>query len=463
MPQANSPIYIQPEYVAARPTGLLTAVSDFRLTGISLITTEAARLYDAVEENSNGAFDLSSVRSIGFGRELIVPAVAVKLFQKLERFGLQGRRVSFGYGATETGLVCWTSDLTIDDLVASPADLTEPPAVGPVREGWSLRIVDDDGNRLDDGAIGNVEVFSEALLFSGYLDDPAANEAAFTPDGWFRTGDVGAMREDQLVLTGRKKFTLIVAGRNIALEPMESVALDYVEDGLVAAAPVRRKKSATDELALFFVPRTGKDIDVICRDIGREIARRWGVRVKHFIPITVGQFPRTRNGKVERGTLVALFRSGELKKYRNRRKKRMGKKNRPVVARKWIRKTYRKLTRLAAERGPSTMAKPVAPQPAEPARLESLPEIWQRILKLKAAPARDANFYDLGGDSLLSAGLIFEVEDRFSCTLPLERFFENPTIDRMESVAPDREPSGNPTTRHVCRRLGRPPSQIVRV
>lgn len=84
------------------------------------------------------------------------------------------------------------------------------------------------------------------------------------------------MREDQLVLTGRKKFTLIVAGRNIALEPMESVALDYVEDGLVAAAPVRRKKSATDELALFFVPRTGKDIDVICRDIGREIARRWG-------------------------------------------------------------------------------------------------------------------------------------------------------------------------------------------
>lgn len=180
MPQANSPIYIQPEYVAARPTGLLTAVSDFRLTGISLITTEAARLYDAVEENSNGAFDLSSVRSIGFGRELIVPAVAVKLFQKLERFGLQGRRVSFGYGATETGLVCWTSDLTIDDLVASPADLTEPPAVGPVREGWSLRIVDDDGNRLDDGAIGNVEVFSEALLFSGYLDDPAANEAAFT-------------------------------------------------------------------------------------------------------------------------------------------------------------------------------------------------------------------------------------------------------------------------------------------
>lgn len=160
---------------------------------------------------------------------------------------------------------------------------------------------------------------------------------------------------------------------------------------------------------------------------------------------------------------MALFRSGELKKYRNRRKKRMGKKNRPVVARKWIRKTYRKLTRLAAERGPSTMAKPVAPQPAEPARLESLPEIWQRILKLKAAPARDANFYDLGGDSLLSAGLIFEVEDRFSCTLPLERFFENPTIDRMESVAPDREPSGNPTTRHVCRRLGRPPSQIVRV
>src|SRR5262249_54889050 len=56
---------------------------------------------------------------------------------------------------------------------------------------------------------------------------------------------------------------------------------------------------------------------------------------------------------------------------------------------------------------------------------------WREILKLQFDPGKDQSFFDLGGDSLASAEMLFAVEEKYGCQLSLEKFFQNPTLSTM--------------------------------
>jgi long-chain acyl-CoA synthetase len=107
-----------------------------------------------------------------------------------------------GYGLTET-----SSSLSVND----PDEY---------RFGTVGRAVDGCDVRLD--ADGEILVRSDTV-FSGYYKDPEATAAAFTEDGWFRTGDVGTLRDGWLTITDRKKDLIITAGgKNIAPQNLEN-------------------------------------------------------------------------------------------------------------------------------------------------------------------------------------------------------------------------------------------------
>jgi long-chain acyl-CoA synthetase len=83
---------------------------------------------------------------------------------------------------------------------------------------------------------GEILVRSDTI-FSGYFKDPEATAAAFTDDGWFRTGDVGELDADGwLKITGRKKDLIITAGgKNIAPQNLENAlkASRFVSQALI--------------------------------------------------------------------------------------------------------------------------------------------------------------------------------------------------------------------------------------
>ena len=60
------------------------------------------------------------------------------------------------------------------------------------------------------------------------------------------------------------------------------------------------------------------------------------------------------------------------------------------------------------------------------------------MLKLDFAPSIEDNFFDLGGDSLASAELIIDVEEKFSCQIPVEEFLHSPTVATLDRLVKQR-------------------------
>jgi long-chain acyl-CoA synthetase len=125
-----------------------------------------------------------------------------------------------GYGLTETnGVGC--GNFT-DNYLAKPN--STGPATKPLVD---LGILDDDGNHMPQGERGEVCIRSIAN-FNGYWNNDAATEAAFTSDGYFRTGDIGYVDEDgYLFIVDRKKDIIIRGGENISCPEVEAAAYEH--------------------------------------------------------------------------------------------------------------------------------------------------------------------------------------------------------------------------------------------
>lgn len=113
-----------------------------------------------------------------------------------------GITVLQGYGATETGTGSCT---TLDDHGLG--------TVGRPPPGIEMRLADD----------GEVQ-FRGPTLFKGYWSDPVATAAAFTPDGWYRTGDIGHLdAAGRLILSGRSRDIIVLPnGFNVYPEDIEN-------------------------------------------------------------------------------------------------------------------------------------------------------------------------------------------------------------------------------------------------
>ncbi len=120
-----------------------------------------------------------------------------------------------GYGLTETnGVGCGNFN---ENYMAKPG--STGAASRPLVD---LAILDDDGNALPQGDIGEVAIRSVAN-FLGYWNNPEATAAAIMPDGYFRTGDLGYLDpEGYLFIVDRKKDIIIRGGENISCIEVES-------------------------------------------------------------------------------------------------------------------------------------------------------------------------------------------------------------------------------------------------
>ena len=140
-----------------------------------------------------------------------------------------------GYGLTETnGVGCANFN---ENYLAKPSSTGKPS-----RPLVDLAILDDAGNKLAQGQVGEISIRS-VCNFVGYWNNDEATSAAFTKDMYFRTGDLGKLDEDgYLYIVDRKKDIIIRGGENITcIEVEEAIyAHDAVAECSVFGIPDER-------------------------------------------------------------------------------------------------------------------------------------------------------------------------------------------------------------------------------
>lgn len=116
--------------------------------------------------------------------------------------------------------------------------------------GCELKVVDDDGNELPDGRVGEIAIRSVSL-FDGYRNQPEKT-AEVLKNGWYFSGDYGARHEGEYYVLGRKKDIIIVAGRNIAPEDVEDAVNEVpgVIPGRLVAFGIEDPESGTEQVCV---------------------------------------------------------------------------------------------------------------------------------------------------------------------------------------------------------------------
>jgi fatty-acyl-CoA synthase len=164
--------------------------------------------------------------------------------------------------------------------------------------GVEIRLVDERGTEIpaDGEAQGEVQVRGNNVM-RGYLDDPAATEAAFAEGGWFRTGDLGVLHTNgYFELRDRAKDVIISGGENIASIEVEQAIASH--PAVLEVAVVSMPDDRWGEVPLAHVElRPGAEADeaAIVEHVREQLAR-----FKAPKQVVFGPLPRTSTGKIQK-------------------------------------------------------------------------------------------------------------------------------------------------------------------
>ncbi len=123
-----------------------------------------------------------------------------------------------GYGLSETSPVASFGRLDME---------RKPGTIGTPIEGVEMRIVDEDGNVLGVGDVGEVQIKGPNVM-KGYWNMPEATAKAIDPDGWFSSGDMATVDEDGYYkIVDRKKEMIIRGGYNVYPREVEEVLYEH--------------------------------------------------------------------------------------------------------------------------------------------------------------------------------------------------------------------------------------------
>lgn len=203
----------------------------------SFVQAATPFLDDLVDAVRNGAPAPESLRIF------VATGAAVPRALARGAAGVLNCSVLGAFGSTESSLAALAAP-TDDPALAQGAD-------GRALPGIRLRVTDEDGVVLPTDQEGNFEIDSPTL-FVGYLDRPDLTEQAFSPDGWFRTGDLARIDENgYLHITGRVKDIINRGGEKIPVVEVENLL--YQHPGLADAAVVAMPDARLGERACAFV------------------------------------------------------------------------------------------------------------------------------------------------------------------------------------------------------------------
>lgn len=334
--QGGQCVLMQPIDFIQKPARWLRAISDYRGT----VSGGPNFAYDLcvrkVAEEAREGLDLSAWEVAYTGAEPVRAGTVAAFVEAYAPHGLRASSVFPCYGMAEATLFVTgvmqgdgarrfdldAGALSIGDatVAAAPGEGMAFIGCGGIGDRSPVRIVHPDTREaLADGGIGEIWVGGDSIA-RGYFDQPELSERSFAatladaPDGerYLRTGDLGALLDGQLVITGRLKDVLIVRGKNHYPQDLEHTAQDaHPALGFGGGAAFQRPAPHDEQVVIVHeLSRQGlgfPDKAAIVDALRAEIIARHGVAVAQVRLIKPGHLPRTTSGKVRRGRCRELF------------------------------------------------------------------------------------------------------------------------------------------------------------
>ncbi len=271
-----------------------------KATRVMVVPTMLKRI---VEFPDFDKYDLSSVRVVTYG----AAACPYEVLRKtIELF--PGRALINAFGGTETSSTI--AALRAEDQVVTGRETEAEKekklkrlssSIGLPVADVEIQVRDKDGKELPAGEQGEV-VARGPRIMKGYWRDEERTKNAFTPDGWYRTGDMGYKDEEGYIyLSGRSDDVIVRGGENIGPDEVESVLYSHpkieevaiigvkdIEWGHQVRAVVKLRKNET---------ATEKEIIDFCRP------RLAGFKRPSSVVFVKEELPKTSTGKVLRRVL----------------------------------------------------------------------------------------------------------------------------------------------------------------
>ncbi|MDV5172422.1 AMP-binding protein [Photobacterium rosenbergii] len=376
----------------------------------------------------HGVSDLSQLEQIVSGGEAVSGKTVTRFIRQFESTGLRPNVIQPSYGMAEAaaGVTferAWSPEESVMELQASDSGgelRTHVTSLGRILPGLLMRVVGQNQQLLKEREIGEIQLLGRKMCHEG--------------NGWFGTGDLGFIDRQRLFVTGRLKDVIIVIGANFCSHQLESVvaSVEGVRCGHVAVVGDRRQSE--ESVAVFYVPDDEEHVEhddsyylSQIAAIKGTLAKATGLAASAVLPLTEQQFPRTSIGKIKR---VALQESLQADDYTARLKAIDGQLS----------------DRMASGR-----------RPARASELAMrLRNIWASVLNIDDLD-ESANFFELAGNSVLSAQLIGQINRQFDLNLDVIALFEAPSLELMQelvsgglSVEQDKDTSSNTSSSKVA-------------
>ncbi|OBG29385.1 fatty acyl-AMP ligase [Mycobacterium sp. 852002-51057_SCH5723018] len=272
-----------------------------------------------------GDFDLSSLRWALSGSEQVEPADVEDFCAAGAPFGLRPEAILPAYGMAETtvavsfsqcGLGLLVDEVDADMLAvlrravpATTGNTRRLASLGPLLDGIEARIVDEYGAIEPTRGVGLIEVRGEPVT-SGYVT-VGGFVGAQDDQGWFSTGDLGYLTEHgHVVVCGRAKDVIIMAGRNIYPTDVERAAGRVVGVRAGCAAAVRLDAGHSRESFAVAVESNHVDdpaqVRRIKHQVAHEVVTEVAARPRNVVVLAPGAIPKTPSGKLRRAYALSL-------------------------------------------------------------------------------------------------------------------------------------------------------------
>ena len=213
-----------------KPEWILRTISEEKITIVWLLVPWAQDILDAIERgdvNLND-YELSQWRLMHIGAQPVPPSL-IKRWKKY----FPHHQYDTNYGLSESaGPGC---------VHLGVENIHKVGAIGVPGYSWEVKIVDENGNPVPKGEVGELIVKGPAVMKCYYKDPKATAEVL--KDGWLYTGDMGMMDEDGFIyLVDRKKDVIISGGENVYPVQVEDFlrSHDAIKDAAVIGLPDKR-------------------------------------------------------------------------------------------------------------------------------------------------------------------------------------------------------------------------------